>query len=274
MTWVPHWCHIHQIKKEVPGVATYRLVFDDPADAQNFRFEPGQFNMLYLPGVGEAAISISSGAGEHDGVSHTIRVAGNVTGALARCREGDQIGLRGPFGTAWPLKNFENSDVIIACGGIGLAPLRPVIYEIMDGRDRYGQVFLLYGSRTPTDLLFSDEYERWREAGIVVNVTVDYATSDWSGHIGVVPNLFSRLRVDGSRTHVLTCGPEIMMRFVAFAALARDIPSERIFLAMERNMNCAIGFCGHCQLGPAFICKDGPVFSYRQIEPYLRFEDL
>ncbi len=272
--WWPHMVHILNIQQEVSGIASYELQFQDERLAQTFRFRPGQFNMLHLPGFGEAAISISSDADRHETLWHTVRVAGNVTQALSRMKVGDQLALRGPFGTSWPIEKCETRDIVIACGGVGLAPLRPMLYHILNHRDRYGRVFLLYGARTPNDLLYTYEYDAWREAEIEVEVTVDLGDADWTGHIGVVPMLFYRLRLDAARTHVLTCGPEIMMRYVIFEALARRVEASHIHLSMERNMNCALGFCGHCQLGPAFVCKDGPIFSYERMEPYLHLDDL
>jgi len=272
--WLPHMVTIGEIRPEVPGVTTYRLDFADPQVAASFAFRPGQFNMLYLPGIGESAISISSDAGEPKALLHTVRAAGGVTRALARMELGEQMALRGPFGSSWPMEACAGQDVVIACGGIGLAPLRPAIYHIVRHRDDYGRVALLYGARTPGDLLYTDEYEDWREADIAVEATVDIGDGNWRGNIGVVPVLFYRYRFPAARTHVLTCGPEVMIRFVVFEALARKIPREHIHLSMERNMNCAIGLCGHCQLGPSFICKDGPVFTYRQMEPYMHVEDF
>jgi len=272
--WLPHLARIERIKHEVAGISTYDLRFEEPDVASGFHFSPGQFNMLYLPGFGETAISISSNPERLETLSHTVRVAGNVTRALARMREGAQIAVRGPFGSAWPVDACRGCDVIIACGGVGLAPLRPMIYHMINHREEYGRVHLLYGARTPSDLLYTDEYDAWRDAGIEVNITVDLGEADWQGHIGVVPVLFYRLRLNAPGTRVLTCGPEIMMRFVIFEALARKIRPQHIHLSMERNMNCALGFCGHCQLGPAFVCKDGPVFTYEQMEPYLHLEDF
>jgi NAD(P)H-flavin reductase len=270
--WLPHPVTIEDIQQEVPGIATYRLAFVDPALAGSYRFLPGQFNMIYLPGMGESAISLSSDPGDSV-LLHTIRIAGNVTRALARKKVGDQLAVRGPYGSAWPMEACRGHDVVIACGGVGLAPLRPAIYHIIAHRSDFGRVFLLYGARTPGDLLYAREYPAWREADIEVEVTVDIGDSDWRGNMGVVPVLFYRMRLSAPKTVILTCGPEIMIRFVIFEALARKIPADRIFLSMERNMNCAIGHCGHCQLGPAFICKDGPVFSYRKMEPYMHLED-
>jgi NAD(P)H-flavin reductase len=172
------------------------------------------------------------------------------------------------------MDRVRGQDVIIACGGIGLAPLRPVLYHLVRHRGDYGRVTLLYGSRTPNDLLYAGEYDAWRQAGIDVEVTVDLGDADWQGHIGVVPVLFYRLRVNAARTCVLTCGPEVMIHFVVFEALARRIHPGRIYVSMERNMNCAVGLCGHCQFGPVFVCKDGPVFSYEQIERFQHLEEF
>jgi len=272
--WVAHSARIEDICSEVPGVATYDLAFDNPDVASDYRFEPGQFNMLYLPGYGESAISISSDPSRQGTLSHTIRVAGNVTQAIARKNRGDHIAVRGPFGSSWPVDSYRGNDVVIACGGIGLAPLRPAIYHILNHRAEYGRVILLYGARTPKDLLYTSEYDAWRDKGLEVEVTVDIGDSDWRGHVGVVPVLFYRLRLQAKQTVVMTCGPEIMMRFVVFEALARRVHPEDIFVSLERNMSCAMGFCGHCQFGPHFVCKDGPVFDFQQVAPFFNLEDL
>jgi NAD(P)H-flavin reductase len=272
--WAPHAAHIAAVRPEVSGVTTYDLEFDDPNVAAAFRFKPGQFNMLYLPGYGESAISISSDPSRRKTLSHTVRTAGNVTRALSRQNVGDHLGLRGPFGSSWPMTACRGDDVVIACGGIGLAPLRPAIYHILNHRDDYGRVILLYGARTPGDLLYTGEYDAWRDQQIEVDVTVDIGDANWRGQIGVVPVLFYRLRLKAGQTSILTCGPEIMIRFVVFEALARKVAPENIFVSMERNMSCAMGLCGRCQLGPYFVCKDGPVFDFRQVESYFNLEDL
>jgi NAD(P)H-flavin reductase len=272
--WLPHAMTVRDVRPETPGVNTYTLDFADRRATAAYRFLPGQFNMLYLPGIGESALSISSDPGEPGTLLHTVRAAGNVTSALARKRPGDRLALRGPFGSSWPMAACRGQDVVIACGGIGLAPLRPAIYQLIRHRADYGRVILLYGARTPQDLLYSAEYPAWRQAGVEVEVTVDIGDGTWQGNIGVVPVLFYRLRLHAPRTHVLTCGPEVMIRFVIFEALARRIAPGRIHLCMERNMNCAVGLCGHCQFGPVFVCKDGPVFTYERLQPYLHVEDL
>jgi NAD(P)H-flavin reductase len=271
---LPHPAVIEDIQPEAYGIATFSLVFTDPAQASTYRFQPGQFNMIYLPGFGEVAISISSNPGAPQVVGHTIRYAGSVTRALGRLKVGDMVGVRGPYGSAWPLEKALAKSLVIVAGGIGLAPLRPVLFSILRHREDYGRVVLLCGARTPADLLYTAEFEHWRAGGLEVHTTVDLADENWRGQVGVVPALFYRIRVDPKQTLVMTCGPEIMMRFVIYEALARRIPKESIFLSMERNMKCAIGFCGHCQFGPTFICKEGPVLNFAAIEPFFGKEDF
>jgi NAD(P)H-flavin reductase len=270
----PYWAKISEIVHDAEGIATYWLEFEDLGMRKHYKFAHGQFNMLYIPGYGEAAISISSDPEKPDRIGHTIRFVGNVTRAVSRLKVGDQVGLRGPFGTAWPIEAFKGHDVVIAAGGIGLAPLRPVIYHIANHRKDFGKVFILYGARTPKDLLYTDEYQAWEDKDMNVMITVDRADQDWKGQVGVVPMLFYRTRVDEENTVFFSCGPEIMMRFVVFEGLARRISPEKIYLSMERNMKCGQGFCGHCQLGPYFICKDGPVYRFDQLEPFFNLEDL
>ena len=269
--WRVTMATIRAITAETPGVMTYDLAFDDRAV---FAFRPGQFNMLYLPGVGEVAISLSSDPAEPANLRHTIRAIGNVTRAIARLKPGDTIGVRGPFGTAWPVERFRGQDVIVAAGGLGLAPLRPAIYQLIRTRADYGRVTLLYGARTPVDLLFASEYEAWRAAGIDVQVTVDVGTEDWRGSIGFVTMLLARLPLEPGHSGVFTCGPEVMMRFIAAGAVNRGVPWDRVFVSMERNMNCAVGLCGHCQFGPSFVCKDGPVFPFDRVRELLLVENL
>ena len=270
----PFWAEVTQIKAEAESVGSIWLRFEDPVIREGYHFLPGQFNMLYLPGYGEAAISISSDpAGSKEIIAHTIRFVGDVTKAVSRLKVGDRIGLRGPFGTSWPMKEIENCDLIIASGGIGLAPLRPAIYHIMHHRKKYGKVMLIYGARTPKDLLYPGEYDQWRAAGIDMQVTVDRADENWDGQVGVVPMLFYQFRLDAQKSAVLTCGPEIMIRFVIYEGRARRIPPERIYISLERNMKCGQGSCGHCQLGPYFICKDGPVFRFDALDRFINVEE-
>ncbi|MCB2178870.1 FAD/NAD(P)-binding protein [bacterium] len=270
----PEWAIVEEITQEAEGISTYWLRLKNEDLRQQYRFAHGQFNMLYIPGYGEAAISISSDPEKPELIGHTIRFVGNVTRAVSRLRVGDQVGVRGPFGTAWPVEAYKGHDIVLAAGGIGLAPLRPVIYHIYNHREDYGKVMILYGARTPKDLLYTEEYPAWEDRNIEVMVTVDRADQDWNGQVGVVPMLFYRSRFDTSKTVVFSCGPEIMMRFVVFEGLARRISPSHIYLSLERNMKCGQGMCGHCQMGPFFICKDGPVYCYDQLEPYFHLEDL
>ncbi len=271
----PAWAEIVKITPEAEGVTTYALKLLDPEIGQGYSWNPGQFNMLYVPGVGESAISMSTDVESADGlVIHTIRHVGNVTKAISRLKVGDVVGLRGPFGTSWPLEAIKGMDVVIACGGIGLPPLRGALYSIIRSRSSYGKVTLLYGARTPKDLMYQVEYDAWKQADIDVQVSVDRGDDTWTGRIGVMPMFFYHNRIDPRKTAILTCGPEIMMRFVIYEALARRIPSEHIYVSLERNMKCGQGFCGHCQLGPYFICKDGPVFSFDHLEPFINVEEF
>jgi NAD(P)H-flavin reductase len=203
-----------------------------------------------------------------------VRAVGNVTRAMERLVVGDQLLIRGPFGSQWPLDACFGQDVVLAAGGLGLAPLRPVIYEIVRNRDQYRRVTLIYGARTPSELLYSQQYEAWRRGGIDVRTIVDLGDAQWIGRIGVVTTLLSGVDIDPVASRLFTCGPEIMMRFVIEEALARGVGREQIFLSIERNMNCAVGLCGRCQFGPAFVCKDGPVFRYDVLQPFLPVEDF
>lgn len=272
--WTIYPARIHSVRPEINAVTTYELRLEDRRVRRRFAFRPGQFNMLYLPGIGEAAISISSDAGQRNSLLHTVRRVGNVTRALTRLNVGDQILLRGPFGSSWPLEACRGQDVVIAAGGLGLAPLRPALYEIIARRRQYGRVTLAYGARNPSELLYAGEYDAWRQKGIDVQTTVDFGDEQWTGRIGVVTTLLAGLRIDPDNTSLLTCGPEIMMRFAIDEAISLGLSRERISLSLERNMNCAVGLCGHCQLGPTFVCKDGPVFPYVRIEPFLNVEDF
>lgn len=270
----PRWAEIIAVTNETSDVSTYRLKFADPALQASYRFLPGQFNMVYLPGIGEAAISISSDAADHTSIGHTVRFVGNVTRAISGLKVGDVVGLRGPFGTSWPVTEIVGKDVFISCGGVGLPPLRPVIYHIMHNREKYGKVTLLYGARNTHELMYTAEYESWRSAQIDVELTVDRGDENWTGRVGVAPMWFYHFRIDPRKTVVLTCGPEIMIRFVIYEALARRIPLESIFVSMERNMKCGQGSCGHCQLGPYFVCKDGPVFRFDALQPFFNVEEF
>lgn len=278
--WLPRPARIEEIRPQTPGVWTYRLRETGDVPARRYDFLPGQFNMLYLPGIGEVAISMSgpppvANGDAATGWIHTIRQAGQVTGAIARMKAGDHLALRGPYGKPWPLRSCEACDVVIMAGGIGLAPLRPAVYELIRRRSDFGRLILLYGARMADGLLFQQEYKAWTDAGLELHLTVDRATAGWKGSVGVVPRLIDRIRLPRpENTMVLTCGPEVMMRYAALGGLARGIPAENIWVSLERHMQCAVGLCGHCQLGTTLICRDGPVFRWDRVQPLLTIHDL
>jgi NAD(P)H-flavin reductase len=263
---VPQPFRIERVRQETHDTFTLDLV--TPSDSGWPGFVPGQFNMLYVFGMGEVPISISSDPGASGRIQHTTRAVGTVTMAMQRLKKNDTIGIRGPFGSAWPVEEASGCDCVIVAGGIGLAPLRPVLYSLIANRERYRKVVLLYGTRTPEDILYRHELERWRgKFDLDIHVTVDRAGGDWHGSVGVVTTLIGRAGFDPTNTLALVCGPEIMMRFGVRELERRGVPADKIYLSMERNMKCAIGFCGHCQYGPAFVCKDGPVFRLDRIAP-------
>jgi len=263
---------VTRARREAPDVTTLELV---PTVGKRPAFEPGQFNMLYAFGVGEVAISMSGDPLHADSYVHTVRDVGAVSGAIAALEAGAILGLRGPFGTAWPTEIAEGADIVIVAGGLGIAPLRPAICRVLAYRERYGRVAILYGTRSPGDILYHGEIEEWRRhLDVDIAITVDHADPSWHGHVGVVPKLIERADFDPRNTIAMVCGPEVMMRFTATALQGAGVPLERIYLSMERNMKCAIGLCGHCQFGPSFICKDGPVMRYDRIAAFLAVREI
>lgn len=273
--WRVYTVTIRDIETELKDVSTYDLEFQDAYTRSNFRFAPGQFNMLYLPGIGEMAISISDDPDNRESCRHTIRIAGNVTKSLAKLGIGETLGLRGPFGTSWPIAECIGRDVVVIAGGIGLAPLRPAIFELLNHRKHFGRLNLLYGARSPDSLLYAKLFNDWSQRGMTVQSIVDRADANWDGNVGVVTLLLDRLQsFDPRNTILLCCGPEPMMKYVVATASRRGLSPMQIWLAMERNMQCAVGLCGHCQLGPAFICKDGPIYRFSEIQPFIDVEGL
>ncbi len=263
---------VRRFGKETADTFTLQL---EPQDGAPLAFGPGQFNMLYLFGAGEVPISISGDAAKPSVLIHTIRAVGSVTNLMQRLKKGDVVGVRGPYGAAWPVAAAEGSDVLIITGGIGLAPLRPALYHILRHRKRYGRVSLLYGARTPADILYRKELEKWRaRMDIDVAVTVDHATGGWKGHVGLVTTLIRRASFDPPRSAAMICGPEVMMRFTAMDLIERGVGPASIAVSMERSMKCGIGLCGHCQCGRFFVCKDGPVFPYPAVERLLQTREI
>jgi NAD(P)H-flavin reductase len=274
-TWMPVPARVLDVRQENFNTRTFTMQFVDEEIRARYRFAPGQFNMVYVPGVGEAAISVSSHPDRTDTLEHTIRTVGSVTRAAERLGRGGVVGLRGPFGRGWPLDALQGNDVVIVAGGIGIAPLRPVIYWLLDHREQARRVVLLYGCRTPEDRVFSTELEQWeRDGRLEVLVTVDNATGDWVGPVGVVTRLLQRIKVSAMRTVVLVCGPKILNRVAAWNFLQLHVPPERVYVSLERNMNCGFARCGHCQFGPKFVCTDGPVFAFAEIADIFSREDM
>ena len=270
---LPQPYSVREVVKETPDTFTLRLEPENTANGNSF--QPGQFSMLWVFGVGELPISISGDPVLHDRLVYTVRSVGQATYSLVNQHVGDSVGVRGPFGVGWPVEAARERDVIVVAGGIGLAPLRPVIYQVLQNRNDFGRLVILYGGRSPRDLLYRKELAAWaRNRETQVLVAVDYGGLSWRGHVGVVTTLFKYSRLQPARSVAMVCGPEIMMRFVTRELEAQGLNRNDIYLSMERNMKCAVGFCGHCQYGPHFICKDGPVFRYEQIRSLLEKYEL
>lgn len=257
---------------ETPDTVTLEL---EPEDGEGVRFAPGQFTMLYVFGIGEVPISISGDPHRLETLVHTVRSVGAVTAAIVGLRIGDRIGIRGPYGVGWPVGEAEGKDLLVAAGGIGLAPLRPVVFDVLAHRDRFGAVSIIYGSRSPADLLFEEELHSWRSRfDLEIEVTVDRSDETWLGDVGVVTGLLPRVSFDPTKTVAMLCGPEVMMKVVANELGLRGVAPENVYVSVERNMKCAIGFCGHCQFGRDFMCRDGPVLPYAQVADRLRVPEL
>ncbi len=277
---IPFEARIKWIKKETRDTATYALKIVNRDIEKAYSFIPGQFNMLSVPGVGEAAISISSAPSDHD-LMHTIRVAGDVTTAISRLSAGNVLGMRGPFGNGWPLEEMEGRDVMIIAGGLGIAPLRSAIRHVMKLSGKYrhstgaSRHMILYGTKAPKDIIFRDEFPRYRDI-FEVFLTVDKADPEeyWHGDVGLITRLLGKAPFDPLNVLVFICGPEIMMQTVVKELILKGVAGEKIFLSMERNMNCGMGICGHCFFGPKFVCKDGPVFRFSEIEEFFGIKEI
>ena len=262
----PHEAIILERIQEGPDLFTIRLKFTDPEIRNAYEFEPGQFNMLYLYGVGEIAISIVSDPEDSRIIDHTIRVVGRVTRGMANLKAGDRIGLRGPYGRGWPMQESKNKDVVVVTGGLGCAPVVSVINYIEQRREEFGRLNIVQGVKHTADFIWQDRYDKWREMpNTKVLLAADVGETLWPWHVGPVTSLFDQLEFNPDNVSVMMCGPEGMMRVVCDHMLDNSVSASQLFLSMERNMQCAIGHCGHCQYGSKFICKDGPVFSYDEV---------
>ena len=269
---VPAWYRVRARRRETHDTWTLSL---EPEGHGIGPFAPGQFSMLYAFGAGEAPISVSGDLTRPGPLVHTVRAVGAVTRAICALEPGGLLGVRGPYGTSWPIEGAEGRDIVVVAGGIGLAPLRPVIYHVLAHRERYRRLVIAYGGRSPAELLYTEELERWRgRFDVELDVTVDAAGADWRGRVGVVPTLVPRAQLEAARTTAFVCGPEVMLRFTAAALRDAGLPDEAIHVSLERSMKCAVGHCGHCQLREFFVCKEGPVFSYDRVRTLIRAGSL
>jgi NAD(P)H-flavin reductase len=256
---------------DTDDTVTLRL---EPVDGVPLAFAAGQYTMIGRVGVGEVPISISGDPLAPELLQHTIRDVGGVTHALVGARPGEVLGVRGPYGRGWDVLDGAGGDVVFVAGGIGLAPLRPALLEVIAHRERFGRVVVLYGARSPADVLYADTLDSWRSAGVEVAEIVDYGPPGYRGRVGLVTTLIPRAGFDPPHTLALVCGPEIMMRYAAAALVTRGVPAPRVRLSLERTMKCGVGLCGHCQLRELFVCVDGPVFGYDRVEALLRVREL
>ncbi len=266
----PHAATVVSRAQESPTIFTLRLRLDDPAAQAAFRFAPGQFNMLYLYGVGEVPVSIMSDPEERDVIGHTIRALGRVTHGLSALRPGDRVGVRGPFGRGWPLQDLGGNDVVLVTGGLGCAPAVAVVHYVLRRRARFGKLVVIQGVKHADDLIWRTQYEQWAKlADTQVLVAASQGAASWPWHVGRVTELFGLARFNPERAVAMLCGPEGMMRAAAESLLGRGLPETHLYLSMERNMQCGVGRCGHCQFGGAFVCRDGPVFNWTEVRDLL-----
>ena len=265
--YLPHLTQIAEVRRETADTQTFLLRFADPEIRRSFRFKPGQFVEVSVLGVGEVPIGFASGPSQGNGFEITVKAMGSVTQALHRLQPGDRVGIRGPFGNSFPYEGAKGQDILIVGGGIGLPPLRSLIEAFLQERDAFGAITILYGARTPQDRVYKPELDRWRDRrDLLLLETVDVGDGTWTGPVGVVTTLFRQVTADPSRTIAYTCGPPIMIKFVIQDLLKMGFAEDRIVSTLERYMKCGVGKCGHCAIGPKYVCVDGPVFTYKQIK--------
>lgn len=261
--YLPKWAEIFRIE-DLTG--TEKLFEMHLLSGEPLGHNPGQFVELSVMGIGEAPISVSSAPRQTNSFELAIRKVGNLTNAMHRLSVGDWVGIRGPFGTHFPVAETQGKDILFVAGGIGLVPLRSFIHFVLENRENYGEVTILFGARNPSERLFLDELDRWRNRTDVRYLeTVDRPDPEWKGHVGVITTLFPQIDIDPSNTFCIIVGPPVMYRFAILEAKAKGIPDTQIFLSLERRMKCGLGKCGHCQINHIYVCQDGPVFRYTDI---------
>jgi NAD(P)H-flavin reductase len=265
--YLPDLVEIVSVRDETPDTKTFALRFLDASRWEAFQYRPGQFAEVSVLGVGEAPFCLASRRNGADSFEITVRSTGAVTKALHDLGPGARLGVRGPLGNGFPLEEVKGRDLLFVGGGIGLPPLRPLIWEVLANREQFAKVTVLYGARTPADLVYKDELERWRaRRDMTFMVTVDVADEDWQDNVGVVGSLFAKAEIEPASTVAFICGPPIMIRFVIRDLLELGLAEEAIITTLERHMRCGVGKCNHCLIGDKYVCLDGPVFSYRQMK--------
>lgn len=264
--YLPHEAEVLERTAETPDLFTLRLRLVAAAARTAYRFTPGQFNMLQLPGIGGVPISIASDPARPETLDHTIRAVGRVTWVLEQLEPGDRLGLRGPFGHGWPMHDAEGRDLVVVTGGLGCAPVVAAISYAVARRDRFRRLVILQGVKHAADMIWRERYDAWaRLPDTQVRLAADEPTKAWTGHVGLVTDLLDQVRFDADQALAMICGPEPMMLASARRLVELGVPPTRIWLSLERHFQCGVGHCGHCQLGPNFVCRDGPVFSYERI---------
>ena len=265
--YLPHMATIQDMRSETVDVTTFRVTIDGSDSTRKFEYKSGQFAEVSVLGVGEAPISISSSPTRLEAIEFSIRRVGELTNALHELKPMDEIGIRGPFGNFFPLKEMEGQNLLIIGGGIGLAPLRSVILNVFDNRAKYGKIDIIYGARSPQDLVFTSEYEEWQAVdNMRLHLTVDRGDEEWKGNVGLVPTFLKEINPSPENTTSITCGPPIMIKFVIEALYELGFSGERIITTLERRMKCGVGKCGRCNIGSKYVCLDGPVFTLKQLE--------
>lgn len=267
--YLPYRMYIEKITEEAPLVRTYRLKFKDPADEEKFSFKAGQFGEYSIFGEGESTFCIASSPTRKGYIECTFRVAGRVTKALANCEEGDEIGLRGPYGNTFPIDDWKGKNLLFIAGGIGLPPLRCVIWNCLDLRENYRDVTILYGARSVQDLVYKHELEEWNnrpDVNLFTTVDPGGETPDWKGKVGFVPTILKEISPSSENTIAAVCGPPIMIKLTLPVLFELGFKEENIFTTLENRMKCGIGKCGHCAVGPYYVCKDGPVITYKELK--------
>jgi len=264
---VPRVATILSQRDETPDTRTFSLRFRDEGTQEAFRFLPGQFLELSVFGVGEAPFCLASSPTRPQSIEVTVRRCGEVTDALHAMAPGEEVGLRGPCGNGFDVEGAVGQDLLFVAGGIGLPPLRGLIWNVLDRRDCFGRITILYGARTPSDMVYKEELGVWGGMdGVALETTVDRGDPEWSGNVGMVPVLFDKVSLQPSSTTAYVCGPPIMIKFVIQDLLMRGFKGERVISTLERMMQCGVGKCNHCCIGHRYLCRDGPVFSYAEIK--------